>query len=212
MNPTITAAHGVTITVLDEHATALRRSRERQGYLTPTGVREHMAQQAHDLEWLPRLDAAAANVQGQIDAADAQARLTALGSPTGSAQEQMLAEQRAYRAWQRLRSILEPLDAATVHHRLQRALDTATGDERRIIAEELPAFVESHDLPIDADAVIQTALLNDHTYAAADAQRTATHNDAAAAAAAVKTVRDHVSGTMEETAHIDLLVRGIAAV
>jgi hypothetical protein len=138
--------HTELVAVLDAHDASVSRHRDRvnQGLLTEAGHADAVAN-----------DARAANLPGKVAgvtsaledlsskaAAAVKRHVDAIYAPTeGSAPEQLLAENRAVRAWERLKVSLGQESPVGAEIMGLQALQAAQGDERRIIAEELPAYL-----------------------------------------------------------------------
>lgn len=213
MTLAIRTAHAAVVKVLDEHAAAVAyaQAEQQSGRWTIDGVAGHLDQQNVARRWTGRVDDAEHAVAAAIDDAEqhaARARAAAIGNPTGTATEQILAETRAVRAWERLRARLDRLTAAGTIPVLRAAFVAAEGDLRRIIAEELPEYVDARDIGLDIDSMIDDTLAADSTdYADAREALDDARRDGAAVRQAIAVVRSALGGEAVSPARADLQVR-----
>lgn len=140
------------IAVLDAHDASVSRHRDRvnQGLLTEAGHADAVAADAK----AANLPGKVASVSRALDELESKAdsavkrHVDAIYTPApGSAPEQLLAENRAVRAWERLKATLGQQNPAGAGIEGLKALQAAQDDERRIIAEELPAYLVSRGGP-----------------------------------------------------------------
>lgn len=210
-------AHAAVVAIVDEHAAAVAYAQAEQadGRYTAAGAAEHVNAEATRRNWPTRLDDAEHTVKQTVTAAEnraSRARAAAIGTPTGTAAEQLLAESRAVRAWERLGARLSRLSAAATVPLMRAAFAAATGDERRVYAEELPTFAETHDLAVDVADVIDAALAADSDdYADARAALDDTRRQAAAVRRAVSVARSVLDGEPVSAARVDLQLRDALA-
>lgn len=127
----------------------------RNGRITPEYVAEKTASSIGEQKG--RLEQILADATGYLNDAQAEYDNTyrALTTPTGDTNEQLLAEMRATKAWDRIQrelSTLEPGDIATT---LANKVTTADPGTLRALIEEAPSFLAGHGVR-DADALVRS--------------------------------------------------------
>ncbi|MFJ2542740.1 hypothetical protein [Microbacterium sp. NPDC087589] len=153
------------IAVLDAHDASVSRHRDRvnQGLLTEAGHADAVSADAQAAN-LPGKVASVSRALDELESkADSAVKryVDAIYAPAaGSATEQLLAENRAVRAWERLKVSLDQLAPVGAEIEGLSALQAAQGDDRRIIAEELPAYMVGRGGP-SGDLEDQTRLVVD---------------------------------------------------
>ncbi|MEV8239462.1 hypothetical protein AB0O90_04450 [Microbacterium testaceum] len=158
---------------INKHDASVNRHRERvsSGLITAAGYTEAVRADANTAGSeaavrgvLAELDERETAAQAAVDRE--RARVT---EPTsGTATEQLLAENRAVRAWERLRTRLSAGNPIMAAQDGLRAISEATGDERRVIVEELPAYVIGlGQQPVTPAQIDRAIAESDEAYAAA---------------------------------------------
>ncbi|MGF3057115.1 hypothetical protein [Microbacterium sp. YY-01] len=212
--------HNSLIKVLDEHEAAARRYRREldEGLLTESGVTDALDKARTSGKWLERVDEIATNVNEWIDlaTADVHKARAALTKPVdGTATEQLLAETRAVRAWNRLRQRMENAGEVKAEVLGLDAVKTTVGDERRIILEELGGYIEYRGGGNDFDDRINKALAeSDEDYSRALNYLNTAKKTASWLVTAANKAREHVAGSRlasSNEATLDLMVRNIPA-
>ncbi|KJQ54149.1 hypothetical protein [Microbacterium sp. SA39] len=137
--------------VLDQHDASVRRHRDSvdQGLLTEAGHADAVSRDSRAGGWMTKIGA----VRSALDSLEASAAAAvkretdAIYTPAGgSAAEQLLAESRAVRAWERLKVSLDQQSPVGAEIDGLQAVQVAVGDERRVVAEELPAYLVGRDI------------------------------------------------------------------
>ncbi|BFM23498.1 hypothetical protein CHE218_05400 [Microbacterium sp. che218] len=136
----------ILIEAINKHDASVHRHRDRisSGLITEAGYAEAVraesaiaGTESRVRAVLTELDERQAAAQTAVDREHARVAEPA----TGTAAEQLLAENRAVRAWERLRTRLSAGNPIMAAFEGLRAVSESTGDERRVIVEELPSFV-----------------------------------------------------------------------
>lgn len=135
--------------------------------------------------------------------ADAQAdydrAYTALTATSGDTNEQLLAEMRATKAWDRMQRELTNVDPMRLTDELTRRVATADPDTLRTLIDEMPSFLAGRGIP-DADAVVKAAVSARPELADAKARI----NDAAKVQAVVMHDTQHISDRLNDITDKDV--------
>lgn len=219
MSNQLAALHNSLLSVLDEHEKTVTRVRDdlNAGFVTEPGAKDAIAKAAARGNWVGRINQVETAVTEWIDRATsdvAKARAKLTTPEAGTATEQLLAETRAVRAWDRLRRTLDASDEPTAFFNGIAALKAASGDELRVLLDELGPYLETRNGGDRVEQQIDDALVAskaDYGRAVAylrSAQQTAAWLDTAATI-----LREHVLSIVpsaHRAAEIDLQVRDIA--
>lgn len=219
MSNQLAALHNSLLSVLDEHEKTVTRVREdlNAGFVTEPGAKDAIAKAAARGNWLGRISQVETAVTDWIDRATtdvAKARAKLTTPEAGTATEQLLAETRATRAWDRLRRTLDAADEVTAFFKAIEAVKTASGDELRVLLDELGPYLDMRNGDGQAEQEIDAALVASKAdYGRAVAYLHTAQQTAAWLGTAATILRDHVLSIVpgaHRAAEIDLQVRGIA--
>jgi hypothetical protein len=147
--------------------------------ITRHGAQDQLTRRAIQLNWGGRLRAAETSVNAYADSAQASvatARQKLSQPDPGNAPG--VFELYAARIWDRHRRLLDSLEPVAASFRAQSLLETASGDERAVLLQELGAYLESRD-PDSVDQferAVPAALASDPEYAAATEYATHANN------------------------------------
>lgn len=132
----------------------------------------------------------------QSDYDRAYAGLTAI---TGDTNEQLLAETRATKTWERMQRELTNLDPMKLTDELTRRVATADPNTLRTLIDEMPSFLAGHGIP-NADAVVKAAVSARPELADAKARIT----EAAKVQAVVMHDTQHISDRLSDITDKDI--------
>lgn len=217
MSTKLTAMHDALLAVLNEHEAVVQRVRGEMnaGLTTEAGAKDAVAKAAERGQWLQRVGQVETSVADWLDRAtsDVSKARTAIMTPQpGTATDQLLAETRAVRAWDRLRRTLDAADEPTALFKGLAAVKSASGDDLRVIVEELGPYLEDRGVDRVPQQIDDALADSNADYGRAKAYLTAAQQTSAWLQAAAATIRDHVMSIVpgaSNAAALDLFVRNI---
>jgi len=197
--------------VLNEHEKSVQRHRAdlANGHLTREGYEAAVARDRDRGQWSAKIDAVDAEISAWMQRAEAntaKAR-TALTTVDGTATEQLLAETRAMRAWQRWKPVLDTEDPVTALTSVLDGIRTTSGEERRALLEEAPSYLRTRGVADIDEEVDRTLADADPQFGYAKSYEPIAAGLAGNLQAAAQTTRDHIMGVDPAGARTDMLVR-----
>lgn len=210
--PKLTELRDQLVAVIDAHDASVTRhaTRVNQALLTDAGFEEAVAADRDREQWVAKVDAVSAAVEEWVDRAESNvsAARAALEAPQpGSPVEQLLAEQRAVRAWERRKAIMDTQAPVEAHLALLEAVRRTSGDERRVLLEEGPAYLQARDAASPDGEIDRVLAQTDPAYGYAVEYFEAAQKAAGSLVTAASVTREHVLGSRVASARVDLQVR-----